>query len=79
MSPNRRWRAEPVRTPTGRTWDVLWMALNAIRRNRPGSSAAFEVMAVVDRVRPSRVALRIECGPGDDAEPVLTILLPDED
>jgi hypothetical protein len=55
------------------------MALNAIRRNRPGSSAAFEVMAVVDRVRPSRVALRIECGPGDDAEPVLTILLPDED
>jgi hypothetical protein len=64
----------------GRTWDVLTMARHGLRRVSGGSSVApFQVLAVVDRVRPTLVGLKIVCGPGDDAEPVLTILLPNED
>lgn len=62
----------------GRTWDVLWMARLAVRGARGGRAVEFEVRAVVDRVRPSRVQMQMVCGPGDEGEPVLTISLPGE-
>jgi hypothetical protein len=64
----------------GRLWDVLWMLRQAIRRAGPGQCVVrFTVYAVVDRGRPSPVRLKCVCGPGDAGEPVLTVMMPDED
>ena len=63
----------------GRLWDVVWMLLCGIRRNRSASTFLYDLLVVTDSVRPSHVKLKAICGPGDDAEPVITVLLPDED
>ena len=39
----------------------------------------FEVLVRNDNTTPKPVTLKAICGPGDTPEPVLTILLPDED
>jgi hypothetical protein len=62
----------------GRLWDVLWMMRFPVRRIDP-TAHIFELFCVTDRQRPSKVQLKAVCGPGDDAEPVITIMLPDED
>jgi hypothetical protein len=62
----------------GRLWDVLWMLRQAIGRST-GQELVFTFYCVVDRVRPSRVQLKSVCGPGDAMEPVITIMLPEED
>ncbi len=62
----------------GRLWDVLWMLRNAVRRHSNSGETLFVVLCVTARVRPSRVALRAKIGPGDDGQPVLTIMLPEE-
>ena len=63
---------------TGRLWDVLWMMANALRRRPQGTEVLFELLCVTTHVRASRVRLRAVVGPGDDAEPVLTVMLPEE-
>jgi hypothetical protein len=63
----------------GRLWDVLWMLRFGIRQNRDRSAFLYELHVVTDSVHPERVQLRAVCGPGDDAEPVITVLLPEED
>lgn len=66
---------------SGRLWDVLWMASLAARRSA-GSEIRFSVLRVARdgvAVEPSMVALMALCGPGDDLEPVVVIMLPDED
>ena len=64
----------------GRRWDVVWMLRCAMSRARPGNDTLlFQVLVVRDRVEPELVELRAVCGPGDDAAPVITIMLPDED
>ena len=63
----------------GRLWDVLWMMRLAMQSNRDASSVLFEVYVVRKRVTPTRTRLKVVCGPGDDAEPVLTIMFPEED
>jgi hypothetical protein len=62
----------------GRLWDVLWMMRWAVGRSRGGPDIAFELLCVTTSTRPSRVALRAVVGPGDDAEPVVTVMLPEE-
>jgi Family of unknown function (DUF6573) len=64
-----------------RVWDVFWMLLVAIRQAPSEADCVrFEVSVLVDgeRIRKT-VRLKSLCGPGDDGEPVLTILLPEED
>jgi hypothetical protein len=64
----------------GRTWDVVWMLRRAISAAPVGETVInYQVLAVTDRIRPSRVSLKAICGPGDDGEPVITILEPHED
>lgn len=60
----------------GRLWDVLYMMRFPVRPDP--TTVLFELMCVVDRVRPTRVRLKAVCGPGDDGEPVITIMLPEE-
>jgi len=63
----------------GRLWDILWMFRNAIMCAPGASEILFSLYVVTDSVRPSLVELKGVCGPGDNAEPVLTIMLPEED
>ena len=64
----------------GRVWDVFWMLLVAIRQAPAGDTVRFAVSVLTDGVRKREtVHLKSICGPGDDGEPVITIMLPDED
>ncbi len=62
----------------GRLWDVIWMMRWAAGRSSGGPQITFELRCVTTSVRPSRVALRSVVGPGDDGEPVVTVMLPEE-
>lgn len=74
---------------TGRMWDVLWMLRNAIRRAADGSEIRFRMYATVhaksarrrakNPLQPTEIELKAICGPGDNGEPVITILWPEED
>lgn len=81
--------AEYVRVPdgvtgqdeTGRLWDILWMLRVEIRRSRDTRDELhFELLVRNDdRRRAKSVTLKSLCGPDDDGEPVITIMLPSED
>jgi hypothetical protein len=65
----------------GRLWDVLWMLACAIRRRNGGRVVAFALHVRNDnRDRtPSLARLQAVCGPGDDCEPVVAVMMVDED
>src|SRR5207237_9145322 len=65
----------------GRLWDVLWLLACAVRRRGGGPEGRFGVHVRDDnRERtPPLVRLKAVCGPGDQGEPVITVMLPDED
>jgi hypothetical protein len=56
------------------------MARVAIRRaSSSGTVLHYHLFVRNDNRRPRRVTLKIVTGPGDTAEPVMTIMLPGED
>jgi hypothetical protein len=65
----------------GRLWDILWMLRHAIRGDSEGGPVIlFQLLVRNSETAPPRlVTLKSICGPGDDAEPVITIMLPHED
>jgi hypothetical protein len=64
----------------GRLWDIVWMMRWAIRAAKADLTAFhFRLHVRNTNGRPELVTLKVLCGPGDDAAPVLTVLLPDED
>jgi hypothetical protein len=65
----------------GRLWDVLFLLACAVRRGGSGSEVRFAVHVRNDnRDRtPPLVRLKALCGPGDRGEPVVTVMMPDED
>jgi len=73
----------PGQSVEGRTWDLLWMFGCAARRTRHASTILFRVLfATIEEsgsIVTEDVLLKAVCGPGDDAEPVITIMLPWED
>lgn len=63
----------------GRLWDILWMARCAIKTAPNGTdTVVYALHVVTEQVRPSLVHLKMVIGPGDDAEPVITIMEPEE-
>jgi len=68
---------------SGRLWDVLYMASHAIRTSKDsGDRILFQLYRVPRDGRSTEavlVTLKLIVGPGDTAEPVITILLPHED
>ena len=68
---------------SGRLWDVLFMACYAIRlAQNSGDQLLFPVMRVPrdgHSTSSCEVALKLVVGPGDSGEPVVTIMLPNED
>lgn len=64
----------------GRLWDVLWMMSLAARRG--GEVIRFQLYRVPRGSRgqrPRLTTLKAVIGPGDNREPVITIMLPGED
>ena len=64
----------------GRLWDIVFMAAMAIRRSPEGGAVLlYELLVRNDNRRPRPVTLKLHIGPGDNFEPVVTIMTPDED
>lgn len=75
------WHAEGGggQSEDGRLWDVLHMARLAVGR-AAGHTVTFTVLVVpAPMQRPQPIRLKMVVGPGDDFEPVITIMLPGED
>lgn len=74
------WHGDGTQDEEGRLWDVLWMALNAIRRRKSKTdNASFVVYRIANgETTPTPVDLQIVVGPGDQGEAVLTIYLANE-
>jgi len=67
---------------TGRLWDVLTMARLAAARAAGASRVDYDLMRVPPAGNSSTASLTtmsLHIGPGDSAEPVVTIMLPGED
>lgn len=64
---------------TGRLWDVLNVLRYEARRAGETSLLLFEVLISKGGRPPRPVRLKAHCGPGDNGEPVLTVMLSDED
>jgi hypothetical protein len=64
----------------GRLWDVLWLLRLAAGRG-DGPEVRFGVHVRDDNSdrTPPLVRLKALCGPGDQGEPVITVMLPEED
>lgn len=60
----------------GRLWDVVWMLRMAIPRS---SGPVIFYKLVLHRHGNPHLTLKAICGPGDNAEPVVTVMLPGED
>lgn len=66
----------------GRLWDILAMMRFAIRSLRGPSDRFLFSLHVRNNNRrgtPPKVQLKAICGPGDNGEPVITVMLPSED
>ncbi len=75
--------AQVHQDPPSRLWDVLFMGAYAIRTHGGGGDRLNFSLYRVPRdgcsTEPERMILKLIVGPGDDGEPVITILLPEED
>jgi hypothetical protein len=67
--------------PQGRLWDILWLLRCAVLRGADGPVVHFAVRVRNDSREgmPPLVRLKAVCGPGNQGEPVITIMLPEED
>ena len=57
------------------------MLLCAVKRSRGGSDLNYDVIFLRregSRAKRHTVTIRSLCGPGDDVEPIITLMLPDE-
>ena len=64
---------------SGRLWDVLFMLHMAIKQQgMDGDMIHYQLLATKDG-RKHKVELKAICGPGDQGEPVITVMLPEED
>lgn len=65
---------------TGRAWDMLTILRHAIRRAFGGDEVHFAPLFTREPGRlPESVEMYAKCGPGDEGEPVITVMLRGED
>lgn len=78
---DNEWQA--YQDQSGRLWDVLFMASYAVRTaNNANQQLRFDLQRIPRDGRTTksqRLTLKLVLGPGDDGEPVITIMLPEED
>lgn len=70
---------DTVHDEIGRLWDVLNVLRFTIVASRGTTDVYFCVAVCDEREMARQVKLKAICGPGDDGEPVITVMLPDED
>jgi len=79
LNPSKELEAEG-QSATGRAWDLLTILRHAIRGGSGGDEVHFAPLFVQE---PGRSAVPVElwskCGPGDQGEPVITVMLRGED
>lgn len=63
----------------GRLWDVLWMLFVAIKTSKEASDLTYYKMIATADGRQHTRQLKAQCGGGANGEPVITIMLPNED
>ena len=63
----------------GRLHDVLWMVLVAARKQSEGAYVETDVLFLMAPGRQEKVKVVAVVGPGDEGEPVLTVMLPGDD
>lgn len=72
-----------IQDERGRLWDVVWMTRCAVRAARSSTDRLRVELWRVPNTAKSTTARKVElvaaCGPGDNAEPVITLMLPGED
>ena len=74
-------RDDGLQDETGRLWDVLWMTSHAVRRVGGTDRARVRLLRVRNdgtSFDAEPVTLVATIGPGDQGEPVLTMMLPGE-
>jgi hypothetical protein len=73
---------QTLQDESGRLWDVVWMSYVAARRASGGCRVPVQLY-VVPRGgagrRPRLTTLHMVIGPGDEGEPVITLMNPNED
>ena len=71
----------PGQSVEGRLWDLLWMLRTAIKTGGGnGDRIRYRVLFLMEPAKkPETIDLISVCGPGDEGEPVITIMLPGED
>jgi hypothetical protein len=65
-----------------RLWDLCWMLAGGVRRSPARADQVRFALHVRSDNRdgtPPLVHLKAVCGPGDQGEPVITVMLPEED
>ena len=76
-------KAQAYQDQSGRLWDVLFMAAYAIRTARNSDiQMPFDLQRIPRDGRTTKsqqLTLKLILGPGDDGQPVITIMLPGED
>lgn len=63
----------------GRLWDILNVLRDRIHSSGDAQTIYFAVLVAHGGKRPRPVELKAHCGPGDNFEPVITIMVPHED
>lgn len=63
----------------GRLWDILNVLRYRIRSASGEQIVFFEALIAKGGKRPRQVELKAHCGPGDNLEPVITVMVPYED
>jgi len=66
-------------TEQGRLWDLLWVLHSVIKRQQPEGDRVFFSVLFTKGGKKQLVRLKSICGPGDNLEPVVTIMPPEED
>lgn len=72
----------PGQDMKGRLWDTLYMLSLAIKGSAGGDTVHFQVIYAIyedSRIRHKTYNLKSVCGPGDNMEPVLTVMFEEED
>jgi hypothetical protein len=71
----------PCQDEAGRLGDVIWLLRCAMQRGSDGPELRFGVHVRDDDREGTRPLIRLKalCGPGDQGEPVVTVMMPDED
>ena len=63
--------------PKGRLWDILFLGAQAMKKNGRDSLCLYSLEMPVGESK--RYKVKAHCGPGDNGEPVITLMKPEED